>query len=139
MCRGPTGRRPRQKHFPEVFKYIRSERPDIVCLQEIESSPHGFLRKYHAFDCAGDDNLILTSKPVLSGGALEFRDFVPIKGARSGRACGGIWVDIKIYEKIVRVYCCHLRLRQVGITERLMFLEDIIARDLAGLLSCAAT
>ena len=125
--------------YGKMKPFLNDDLSDILCLQEaLPYLPNGlkshlqnlgFSSISHADSAKGNSTLIASKFPIIDSGEimLETPDDFPTKNSvdPSPRTC--LWVDCDINGSRLRVYTCQLRIRGMGIQERLMFLERILS------------
>ncbi len=99
-----------------ISDFCSTENPDILCLQEfmirdtssIRTMMTGYpYRYYHLFK--GDNffgNITFSKYPILDSGALTFK--------KSTNLC--IWSDIRLDNRIIRLFNCHLESYSISFT-----------------------
>lgn len=118
---------PIQKCIPFIEQIL----PDIVCLQEVFDEKtlihHSSLEKYTCITPPKkgtikkdtDDQIILSSFPVVSKGSLYFDSL----GMKTGSA---LWVVLNMNNTHVRIYNCHLTVDDgIGMVQRKKMLDYI--------------
>ncbi len=115
-------------NFDKVAPALKKADADIFCLQEAQelikrlSSFDRLKVLNYAFSDGGQGrNIILSKLPIISSGELTFPSFTnrPLEKA--------LWADIKIGNKIVRIYNCHFEIFGVGPKERADQLKFVLA------------
>jgi endonuclease/exonuclease/phosphatase family metal-dependent hydrolase len=125
---------PFHKILPELVK----TNADVICLQEMPDAKDKFrnspkLGAYQKFipklnntedknKPGFNHNVLLSRHPILSAEEIIFPKF----SEKSAVLESAIKADIKVGEKIVRLYTCHLNITQTGIIARLRQLDTIL-------------
>lgn len=100
----------------QVFLYLQSQHPDIICFQEfhhdtqepfvlLDSVTQAFemkyIAKYHFHEIPGRyfyGNVIVSRYPIITKGVLEFQ----------GRGNSCVWADVVVDEDTIRILSMHL-------------------------------
>ena len=101
----------------KVCEFIAREAPDIVCLQEFQTSDSSSVNrilKYLPYRChyfygTGKNlsgNIIFSRYPIVDKSAITFKD--------THNLC--LWCDVRINDVTVRVYNCHLQSNRLSFT-----------------------
>lgn len=109
---------PRNITKENILKFISQENPSIACFQEFNTPDTASLRKmfraypyihYHFYKLRNNEffgNLTISKYPIISKGNISFKKSTNLS----------IYSDIKIGEKTVRVYNCHLESYNISFT-----------------------
>ncbi len=132
------GHSPMRVLFDRVVPELKRYNADIMCLQEGPDTKHEYeellrLRKDTVLSSAKlfspeggwHRNYITTTLPVESSDDLHLS--LPSDCGADPRESNGyaMWADVLVGDVLVRVYNCHLRIRGVGITERLYAIAQV--------------
>lgn len=111
----------------KITPHLEKSGADIFCLQEAhelrEKLP--YLNKLQGLNCVfpenkEDRNIILSKFPITASGELSFPTSINALLEKV------IWADIKINEKIIRIYNCHLEVIGVGPKQRVDQLKFVL-------------
>ncbi|MCF0165139.1 MAG: endonuclease/exonuclease/phosphatase family protein [Bacteroidales bacterium] len=108
---------PERLALQEIEKFVISDNPDIVCLQEFRTSDTTAVsqlfggkypyRSYHFFRGTNwFGNITLSKFPITASGELT--------NSKSTNLC--IWSDISLKSKTIRIYNCHLESLAISFT-----------------------
>lgn len=101
----------RQQVLGEIEKYVKGfGGPDIICVQDLVKENESFFRDQfkleHRYTLPGQSTKtgIFSRFPIENKGVIDFRD--------SYNSC--VWADVRIKDKIVRVYSIHLESNRIS-------------------------
>lgn len=109
--------------FKKIQKFLAVHPYDIIVLQEMPERKLKNLvglKDYHV--AASENKMVLSKYPIANTEVLNFPTFN--KKVKLGNS---LKVDIKIGQKILRLYNCHFAIFRVGMATRLKQLEHIIS------------
>ena len=120
MHGGNTGVSSREECIDSVFSFIKSQEPDIICLQEfslrngqkakdyLQKRFKGYNAEYYLFpDEAGSfGNVTLSRLPVNGKGKIKFEESANL----------AIYTDHKVEDRRFRVYNCHFESYNISFT-----------------------
>ena len=128
MHGGTTGISSREECVDSVFSFIKSQDPDIICLQEfslkqaarakdyLQKRFKGYNAEYYLFPDSGGSfgNVTLSRLPVNGKGKIKFEESANL----------AIYTDHKVDDRKFRVYNCHFESYNISLYGLLRSLTD---------------
>lgn len=122
--------------MPEVVAVVDSLRPDVLCMQEFQSTretPRNMfeeaLPNYHykrvryKIDSGGDDvgwgNAIYSKFPIVESGHIDFE----------GTSNSILWADVAVHRDTVRIFCAHLQTTAIKSEDEQYLVDMDFMRD----------
>ena len=120
MHGGNTGVSSREECIDSVFSFIKSQEPDIICLQEfslrngqkakdyLQKRFKGYNAEYYLFpeEAGSFGNVTLSRLPVNGKGKIKFEESANL----------AIYTDHKVEDRRFRVYNCHFESYNISFT-----------------------